>query len=89
MKPIRCPYHVKQGHVDSKGNLILSHICGIKSAGGQNCSFAPFPDTSFKECPRYIVQTKNLSKQVVVPKEDIEYFPNSGESDSFQDLEII
>ena len=75
--------------MDTKGNLVLSHICGIKSAGGQGCGYAPFDDTSYKECPRHVMQSKNLNKQVVIPKEDIEYFPNTLESDGFNDLEII
>ena len=89
MKPHHCPYHVKQGHVDVKGQLVLSHICGIKSAGGQTCSYAPFEDTTYKECPIFVVQSKNLNKQVLVPKEDIEYFPNTTESDGFNDLDMI
>ncbi|MEN9530722.1 MAG: hypothetical protein RI932_2595, partial [Pseudomonadota bacterium] len=46
MKAQRCPYHVKQGVVDAEGKLVLSDVCGVKSACGAACTYAPFEDTA-------------------------------------------
>ena len=32
MKNSRCPYHVNHGMVDSQGKLVLSDVCGVRTA---------------------------------------------------------
>ena len=51
MQNSKCPFHVKQGLVSTDGKLILSDICGIRSACGQDCSYAPFESRNYKTCP--------------------------------------
>ena len=90
MKASRCPYHVKQGLVDPDGKLVLSDVCGVKSASGSGCSFAPFADACFKTCPRFAAhQRGGGERQVLVPKNDIEYMPEFGGFSSFSEMELM
>lgn len=75
MQNSKCPFHVKQGLVSTDGKLILSDICGIRSACGQDCSYAPFESRNYKTCPRFLGHSQDEGKQVVVPKNDFEFYP--------------
>lgn len=86
---IRCPYHVKQGLVDAEGKLVLSDICGVKTAGGVRCSHAPFTDCHFNSCPRYIAQQRGTERQMLIPKNDLEYLPELGGTNSFSELDLM
>jgi len=74
MKKGRCPYHVKQGIAVAPGKFVLSDVCGIKSACGANCPFAPFDEQSFTSCASYVALTRGLDKQVLMPREEIDFF---------------
>ncbi len=89
MKATRCPYHVKQGLVDTDGKLVLSDVCGVKSACGSGCGFAPFADTAFKTCPRFTSHQRGGERQVLIPKSDIEYLPELGGFTGFSELELM
>jgi hypothetical protein len=94
MKFSKCPYHVKQGLVDSEGRLVLSDVCGVKAASGSPCGFAPFSDISFRSCSKFAPDQLGLEKQVVVPKGDIEHMPevflsSGGGSSGFSDMELM
>lgn len=86
---VRCPYHVKQGLVDSEGKLVLSDICGVKSAGGTRCGYAPFCDSQFTSCPKYIAQQRGVERHMLVPKNDLEYLPELGGTSSFSELDLM
>jgi hypothetical protein len=89
MKKDRCPYHVKQGVVDAKGKFILSDICGIKSACGAACPIAPFHELSYKGCDRYLSFVKGTDRQVLIPKNDIEYMTEVSVSGGFSEIDIV
>ena len=89
MKCGRCPYHVKQGIVDAEGKLVLSDVCGVKSASAATCSFAPFVDVSYKTCARYDTQSRGAERQVLIPKNDLEYLPELGGISSFSEMELM
>ena len=89
MKNSRCPYHVKQGKVDEKSELILSDVCGVKSANGSHCPLAPFENEGYRTCERYILLTKGVGVQVVVPKDDIEYLPEVNERNHFSEMDLL
>ncbi|MGY3804591.1 hypothetical protein ACWNT8_11040 [Pigmentibacter ruber] len=89
MKESRCPYHVKQGLVDSEGKLILSDVCGVKSACGSVCPHAPFKDNSHKECSRYVTHVRGAERQVLVPKNDIEYLPEVSGLSNFSEIDLL
>jgi hypothetical protein len=89
MEGQRCPYHVKQGFVNEFGQLAVSDVCGVKTAAGAKCSQAPFTDCSFQECPRYICQQKGGERQVLLPKNDLEYLPEVAGNGSFSELELM
>lgn len=92
MKAQRCPYHVRQGMVDAEGNLVLSDVCGVKSACGAACSYAPFENTAFKSCPRFDAYQRGGGtgeRQVLVPKNDVEYMPEFGGFSSFSEMELM
>ncbi|WP_186644471.1 hypothetical protein [Fluviispira vulneris] len=89
MKESRCPYHVKQGLVDAQGKLVLSEVCGVKSACGAACPFAPFTESSHKTCPRYLAHTRGGERQVLVPKNDIEYLPEVSGMGNFSEIDLL
>lgn len=89
MKVTRCPYHVKQGLVDAGGKLVLSDICGVKAACGATCGIAPFAESSFSACPRYIAHQRGGERQILIPKDDIEYLPEFGGNASFSEMELM
>ncbi len=89
MKNSRCPYHVKQGIVDTQGKLILSDVCGVRSACGAACTLAPFQGDAHKACPRFIAFTRGTDRQVVVPKNDIEYLPEISSIDNFSEIDLL
>lgn len=85
----RCPYHVKQGFIDENSRLVLTDICGLKSAGGEHCSYAPFDKQTPKSCPRYLMHAKGLDRQVLVPKSDIEYLPEVSGTGNFSETDFL
>jgi len=89
MKNSRCPYHVKQGLVDSVGKLVLSDVCGVRSACGAACSMAPFVGESHKTCARFLAYTKGTDRQVLIPKNEIEYLPELNNLDSFSEIDLL
>lgn len=91
MKAQRCPYHVKQGVVDAEGQLVLSDVCGVKSACGATCTYAPFEDATFKACQRYAAYQHGGTgeRQVLIPKNDVEYMPEFGGFSSFSEMELM
>lgn len=89
MKPGRCPYHVKQGFVDTEGKLMLSDICGVKAACGEGCSYFPFQDGTYKTCPRLVAHQRGGEKHVLIPKDDLEYLPELGGLSSISELELM
>ncbi|MEY2986648.1 MAG: hypothetical protein RJB13_169 [Pseudomonadota bacterium] len=92
MKAQRCPYHVRQGMVDAEGNLVLSDVCGVKSACGAACTYAPFEDSAFKSCPRFAAYQRGGGtgeRQVLIPKNDVEYMPEFGGFSSFSEMELM
>lgn len=89
MKAVRCPYHVKQGLVDTNGKLVLSDICGVKAAEGARCSVAPFTECAFGSCPRFIAHSRGLERQMLIPKDDLEYLPELGGTQNFSELDLM
>jgi hypothetical protein len=89
MKCSRCPFHVRQGQLASSGQIEMSDICGVKTANGASCSFAPFKDSTFKNCDHYMVQMRGAERQVLIPKNDIEYLPEFGGLASFSEMELM
>ncbi len=89
MSSNRCPYHVKQGIVDSKGKLVVSDVCGVKSVCGQKCPIAPFQNNSFKSCALYMTATAGADRQLLIPKSDIEYATDSENSTNFSDTKFL
>ena len=90
MKISRCPYHVKQGFVDVSGKLVLSDICGIRSACGASCPLAPFQECSHKTCQRFSSHVGGGDRQVLVPKSDLEYLSDvNGGSGNFSEIELL
>ncbi|MCA2960208.1 MAG: hypothetical protein IOD12_08145 [Silvanigrellales bacterium] len=89
MKAGRCPYHVRQGIVDTEGKLVLSDVCGVKAAAGSSCGHAPFEDACFKTCQRFQAQSRGGERQVLIPKNDIEYLPELGGLSSFSEMELM
>jgi hypothetical protein len=89
MKAGRCPYHVRQGIVDTEGKLVLSDVCGVKAAAGSSCSHAPFEDACYKTCPRFQAHQRGGERQVLIPKNDIEYLPELGGLSSFSEMELM
>lgn len=89
MKNSRCPYHVKQGMVDSQGKLVLSDVCGVRSACGAACPLAPFEEESHKACPRFVSFTRGTDRQVVLPKNEIEYLPELNSIESFSEIDLL
>ena len=88
MQNSKCPFHVKQGLVSTEGELILSSICGIRSACGQDCSYAPFSNQKYKSCPRFLGQSQHANKQVVIPKDDYEFYPEVKVNSQRNDAEL-
>ncbi len=89
MKNSRCPYHVKQGMVDSQGKLVLSDVCGVRTACGAACNVAPFIGDAHKSCSRFIVHTRGTDRQILVPKNDIEYLPELNNTDNFSEIDLL
>lgn len=89
MSSSRCPYHVKQGIIDGDGNLKVSDICGMKSACGEVCPLAPFENSKFKTCSRYLLYTKGADRQVLMPRSDIEYLPDIDNQTNFGESEYL
>ena len=89
MKVTRCPYHVKQGLVDAAGKLVLSDVCGVKSASGSGCGVAPFQESTFTTCPRYVAHQRGGERQILIPKDDLEYLPEFGGTASFSEMELM
>jgi hypothetical protein len=89
MKESRCPYHVKQGLVNTNGELVLSNVCGVKSACGALCPYAPFKDSSHRECALYLAHVKGTDRQVLVPKNDIEYLPEIANLSNFSEIDLL
>lgn len=89
MSSNRCPYHVRQGIVDSKGKLQITEICGIKSACGQVCPLAPFTDKSFKTCQKYLSATAGADRHLLIPKSDIEYSTEIESPTNFSDTKFL
>lgn len=85
----RCPYHVRQGAIDSKGNLSIKDVCGAKSAQCASCEVAPFEKTCFLACPRYIAQQSGGERHVLVPKSEMEYLPELGGVSNFSEMELM
>lgn len=86
---VRCPYHVKQGLVDGEGKLVLSDICGVKGACGARCTVAPFENNNFSTCPRYVAHQRGTERQMLIPKNDLEYLPELGGSPSFSEIDLM
>lgn len=89
MKHARCPYHVKQGLIDAQGKLVLSDVCGVKSACGASCTVAPFLVESHKACPRFLAYTRGTDRQVLIPKNDMEYLPELNNMESFSEIDFL
>ena len=89
MSKHRCPYHVKQGFVDGQGKLVLSDICGVKSACGGACRYFPFDDHGFKQCPFLQAQTLGQERHMLIPKDDIEYLPEFGGLSGMSELDLM
>ena len=89
MKAGRCPYHVRQGIVDNEGKLVLSDVCGVKAAAGSSCGHAPFEEACFKTCARFQAHQRGGERQVLIPKNDIEYLPELGGMSSFSEMELM
>jgi hypothetical protein len=89
MKNSRCPYHVKQGVVDAQGKLILSDVCGVRTACGAACTYAPFVLETHKKCQRFLAYTQGTDRQVSIPKNEIEYLPELNNVDSFSEIELL
>ena len=68
----RCPYHVRQGIVDGKGELVLSDICGVKSAEGAHCEFAPFKKKCHTNCEIFGSQCAGGDRHILMPRDGIE-----------------
>lgn len=89
MEGQRCPYHVKQGFVNELGQLAVHDVCGVKTAGGALCEHAPFTQIPYRDCKRYLCQQSGGERQVLVPKNDLEYLPEVGGNASFSELELM
>lgn len=89
MKNSRCPYHVKQGMVDAEGKLVLSDVCGVRSACGAACTATPFVGESHKTCPRFLAYTRGTDRQVLIPKNEIEYLPELNNVDCFSEIDLL
>lgn len=88
MKAGRCPYLVKQGIVNEQGQLVLSCICGMRSAAGASCGYANDP-TEHRSCARYKAQQLGGERQIVMPRQDIEYLPDVGGISSISEMELM
>ncbi len=89
MEGQRCPYHVKQGFVNENGQLTVSDVCGVKTAQGAICESAPFVQCSYRNCQRYVCQQTGGERQVMLPKNDLEYLPEVGGNASFSEMELM
>ncbi len=89
MKNSRCPYHVKQGIVNDEGKFVLSDVCGLRSACGASCNLVPFEGEHYKGCSRFLAFTKGTERQLVVPKNDIEYLPEFNNNDNFSEFDLL
>ena len=89
MKAGRCPYHVRQGIVDKEGKLVLSDVCGVKAACGGGCAVAPFEESNYKVCARFVAHSRGGERQVLIPKNDSEYLPELGGLASFSEMELM
>ncbi len=89
MAGTRCPYHVKQGLVNETGEFVMRNVCGVKTAGGVDCSSFPFDDSPFRNCSRYMAQQSGGERQVLVPKDDLEYRPEFGGNTTLSDMELM
>ena len=89
LKNERCPFHVRQGVVAKDGGFMITDVCGVKSACGASCRFAPFESASFKGCAFYVEQQRGANRHVMVPKGDIEYLPEVGGFSGLSDLELM
>jgi hypothetical protein len=89
MKISRCPYHVQKGAVNQDGALVLSDVCGLKSACLAECGFAPFDKTPFKTCSRFQDHQTGSERQVMIPKGDLEYLPQFGGVSGFSELDLM
>jgi hypothetical protein len=85
----RCPYHVKHGLVDESGEFVLRNICGVKTSGGADCGLFPFEETCYRSCSRYMAQQSGGERQVMLPKDDLEYRPEFGGNTSLSDMELM
>lgn len=85
----RCPYHVKQGFVDQKGNLVTTDVCGVRNSGGAACDLAPFNEKCFKSCSRYLAHENGGERHVLVPKSEMEYLPELGGLNNFSEMELM
>ncbi len=75
--------------VDAQGKLVLSDVCGVRSACGALCPVAPFIEESHKTCDRYLAYTKGTDRQVVIPKNEIEYLPELNNVESFSEIDLL
>ena len=89
MKNSRCPYHVKQGIIDAQGKIISSDVCGIRTACGAACPIAPFTTESHKKCARFVTFTQGTDRQVLFPKNEIEFLPELNSVESFSEIELL
>jgi len=89
MSSNRCPYHVRQGTVDSKGKLTIADVCGVKSVCGQKCPHAPFTDKPFKHCQLYIGATAGTDKHLLIPKSEFEYSSEGESPVNFSDTKLL
>jgi hypothetical protein len=89
MKCGRCPFHVRQGIVGPNGEFVLSDVCGVKSAAGASCEFVPFEKHAYKTCPRWEAQSRGADRQILLPKNDMEYLPELGGNASFSEMELM
>lgn len=87
----RCPYHVRQGLVDEKGELVLADVCGVKAAQGAKCDLAPFSAASqcYMSCPRFLQQQRGGERQMLIPKSEMEYLPELGGVGNFSEMELM
>ena len=85
----RCPYHVKQGFVDEKGNLVTTDVCGVKAALGEHCDIAPFKERCYLKCQRFVSHQSGGERHVLIPKSELEYLPELGGLSNFSEMELM
>lgn len=87
----RCPYHVRQGLVNEKGELVLADVCGVKAAQGTQCDRAPFSASSkcYTSCPRFLQHQRGGERHMLIPESELEYLPELGGVGNFSEMELM